>query len=85
MVGYESSFAVRKDEETLEKLVLSEGVLLYAESENSWRMDAICWNGLQNSNLFIWNNASKTIGVGLFFALIEWYTINWENICSGRG
>ncbi len=34
VVGYESSFAVRKDEETLEKAVLSEGVLLYAESEN---------------------------------------------------
>jgi uncharacterized protein len=35
VVGYESSFAIRKEEETLEKSVLSEGVLLYDESENS--------------------------------------------------
>jgi predicted nucleotidyltransferase len=34
VVGYESSFASRKDQETLEKTVISEGVLLYAESEN---------------------------------------------------
>lgn len=34
VVGYESSFAERKNEETLEKSVFAEGVLLYAESEN---------------------------------------------------
>ena len=62
VVGYESSFDERAKEDTLEKVVKQEGVLLYEKWKNFERVDGVCWDGFPHGETSVWAYVSEATG-----------------------